>query len=244
MEPDEDTFVARLVAGLSAYPRYYAHMGARNRQGPTAPDLSAPEPVDAAQLRARITDGEWIVDLRDRTAYAVEHLRGTIGVALGQQFATYLGWLIPWGTPLTLIGETAQQVAEAQRQLVRIGIDRPAGAAVAQPADLAQAGELGGYRQATFADIVEARAGGREPVVLDVRRDDERDSGFIDGSIHLPLHSLLDHLHEVPDGTLWVHCAAGFRASIAASLLDRAGHHVVLVDDDYANAVACGLASG
>jgi rhodanese-related sulfurtransferase len=41
-----------------------------------------------------------------------------------------------------------------------------------------------------------------------------------------------------------VHCASGFRASIAASLLDRAGHDVVLIDDEYDEAVQSGLATG
>ncbi|MGW4424318.1 MBL fold metallo-hydrolase [Streptosporangium sp. NPDC004631] len=242
-EHDEDAFVARLVAGLTAYPRYYAHMGARNRQGPGPVDLSAPSPVSPEELHKRITAGEWVVDLRDRTAYAAEHVAGTIGIALGLHFSTYLGWLIPWETPLTLIGDTAQQVADAQRQLVRIGIDRPDGAAVGTPGELADARELRGYRTATFADLAAVHAGqGTRPVVLDVRRDDERAVGMVPGSAHIPLHSLLERLAEVPAGQVWVHCASGFRASIAASLLDRAGRDVVLIDDEYATAISTGTA--
>jgi rhodanese-related sulfurtransferase len=48
---------------------------------------------------------------------------------------------------------------------------------------------------------------------------------------------------EVPDARLWVHCASGFRASIAASLLDRAGRDVVLIDDSYSTAIELGLAT-
>ncbi len=244
-ETDEDSFVERLVAGLTAYPSYYAHMGARNRHGAGPVDLSAPEPVDGDELRKRIAAGEWVVDLRDRVAYAAEHLRGSVGIALGQQFSTYLGWVIPWGTPITLIGDEWQQVADAQRQLVRIGIDRPAGAAVGSPAQLADGEKTRGYPRADFGDLRErSDAGETGFTVLDVRRDDERSAGHIAGSAHVPLHSLLQRLDEVPDGPLWVHCASGFRASIAASLLDRAGHDVVLVDDDYANGVDRGLAAG
>ena len=58
---------------------------------------------------------------------------GTLSFDLDGSFATYLGWLIPWGTPLTLLGRTPGQVAEAQRELTRIGIDRPAAAAVGSP---------------------------------------------------------------------------------------------------------------
>ena len=229
---DEDEFVAKLVAGLTAFPSYYAHMAPRNRQGPGPVDFSTPEPTDAQELRRRISGGQWVVDLRSRTAFAAEHLAGTIGIGLGQHFATYLGWLIPWGMPLTLIGENAEQISAAQRQLVRIGIDRPDGTAVGRPADLGVDGELRHYPTATFADLA------REPiaVVLDVRRDDERRQGHIPGSAHIPLHGLLERILEVPTGRLWVHCASGYRASIAASLLDRAGRDVVLIDDDFENA--------
>ena len=81
-------------------------------------------------------------------------------------------------------------------------------------------------------------------MVLDVRRDDERACGQVPGSVHVPLHSLLERLDEVPDAQLWVHCASGFRASIAASLLDRGGREIVLIDDEYATAVKIGLATG
>ena len=236
-EPDEERFVADLIAGLTAYPAYYAHMGPRNAAGPAGADLSAPEPVDADEVAKRIATGEWVVDLRDRTAYAADHLAGSIGIALDPQFATYLGWLIPWDTPLTLIGASAAQIGDAQRQLVRIGIDRPAGAASGPLADLAGRTEVRGYPQRTFIDLAAAT----QPSVLDVRRDDERAAGAIAGSVHIPLHSLLARMPEVPAGQLWVHCAAGFRASIAASLLDRAGHNVVFIDDDWEHAAAAGL---
>lgn len=238
---DEDAFVAGLIAGLTAYPAYYAHVGPLNTAGPNAADLSVPEPVDADELAKRIAAGEWVVDLRDRTAYAVEHLAGSVGIALGQQFATYLGWVIPWGTPLTLIGEDPAQVADAQRQLVRIGIDRPAGAATGPVGELAAATGARGYPRRRFTDLAQAGSEDPGPIVLDVRRDDERAGGGIAGSVHVPLHGLLERLDEVPPGRLWVHCAAGFRASIAASLLDRAGRDVVLIDDDWEHAAEAGL---
>ena len=80
-------------------------------------------------------------------------------------------------------------------------------------------------------------------MVLDVRRDDERATGHLPGSDHVPLHELLAGWPTCRDGRLWVHCASGFRASIAASLLDRAGRDVILFDDHYTHAVELGLAS-
>ena len=245
---DEDQFVETLIAGLTGYPAYYAHMGARNKAGADAPDLSPVQPVDAGEIRKRIADGEWIVDLRERRTFAAGHLNGSISIALGTQFATYLGWLIPWRTPLTLLARTPEQIADAQRQLVRIGIERPAGSSTEPVAALAGDDEPRSYPIASFADLAARREpahghdDGRPWAVLDVRRNDERVHGGIPDSLHVPLHQLTDRLTELPDATLWVHCASGFRASIAASLLDRAGHDVIYIDDEYSAAQDLGLA--
>jgi len=237
---DEDRYVRELLAGLDAFPAYYAHMGPANAAGPSGPDLSAPRRADAAELRRRIAAGEWVVDLRARRAFASGHVPGTFSFDLDGSFATYLGWLIPWGTPLTLLGQTPEQVAEAQRELVRIGIDRPAAAATGRPEEWAGGRALRSYPVADFADL-EAIRHHRPVVILDVRRDSEWDASHIAGALHIPIHQLPSRLADVPEGEVWVHCEAGCRASIAASFLDAAGRTVIAVDDEYHRAATAGL---
>ncbi|UER54672.1 MBL fold metallo-hydrolase [Kineosporiaceae bacterium SCSIO 59966] len=237
---DEQAYVEELLAGLDAWPAYYAHMGPANAAGPGAPDLSAPRPVDADELRGRLERGEWVVDLRTRTAFAAGHVAGTLNFGLDGQFATYLGWLIPWGTPLTLLGESEEQVAEARRELVRIGIDELQGAATGTPQEWAGGRELASYPLATFADL--ARVRHHRPVtVLDVRREPEFTEAHIDGALNIPVHELLDRVGEVPAGEIWVHCAGGYRASVAASFLTAAGRTVTSVDDSFDQAQRTGL---
>jgi len=239
---DEDTYVRELLAGLTAYPAYYAHMAPANAAGPSEPDLSPPGQADPAGLRRRIEAGEWVVDLRNRTLFAAGHVPGSLNFGLDGSFATYLGWLIEWGTPLTLLGQTAADVARAQRELVRIGIDRPASAATGDPGDwVAGTGrELASFATATFADLAEARRH-RAVAVLDVRRTDEAGVSRIEGTVNIPLHALAKRLDEVPAGEVWVHCASGYRASIAASLLAAAGRQVTAVDEAFGAAQEAGL---
>ena len=237
---DQDSYVAETLAGLDVYPAYYAHMGPANAAGPAGPDLSPPARADAAELRRRIDAGEWVVDLRARRAFAAGHLAGTLSFDLDGSFATYLGWLIPWHTPLTLLGETPEQVADAQRELVRIGIDRPRGAADGGRAAWAAGQPLRSYPVADFAGLAAVRHH-RPVTVLDVRRDSEWDASHIDGAVHVPLHDLPGRIGELPGGELWVHCEAGYRASVAASFLDAAGRTVVAIDDEYDRAVGAGL---
>ena len=238
----EEDYVAEIIAGLDAYPAYYVHMGPANSHGPSGPDLSSPLRADKAELSRRLRAGEWLVDLRSRSAFAVGHVPGTFNFGLDGQFATYLGWLIPWGTPVTLLGESPEQVAEAQRELVRIGIDRPSAAATGGPRDWTD-GPLGHVERATFADLAKVLHH-RRVTVLDVRRVSEWRESHVASAVHVPLHTLLEHLGDVPSGEVWVHCAAGYRASIAASFLVANGHQqVVAVDDSFGDHAAdAGLA--
>ncbi|TJZ44672.1 MBL fold metallo-hydrolase [Streptomyces piniterrae] len=239
---DVDTFVTEMLAGLEDVPAYYAHMGPANAAGPAPVDLTEPRPADAEQIAARLAAGEWVVDLRNRVAFADGHVAGSFNFEGAGKLATYLAWLIPWGKPVTLLGETPGQVADAQRELTRVGIDRPAAAATGAPDAWIRAGEkLRSFPRATFAALAAARADGDDMVVLDVRRDAERSGGYIDGSVHIPIHRLHGRIDEVPPGVVWVHCASGMRAAIGASLLDAVDRSVVAVDDDFDAAVRAGL---
>ena len=236
---DEETYVRELLEGLGAWPAYYVHMGPANAAGPQAPDLSPVQEADAEDLRRRIEAGEWVVDLRHRTAFAAGHAPGTFNFGIDGAFSTYLGWLIEWGTPVTLLGETPDEVARAQRELVRIGIDRPATQATGGPEDWAT-GDMASFPTGIFADLAQVRHH-RDVVVLDVRRADEFHDAAIEGAINIPIHELPRRVAEVPAGEVWVHCASGYRASIAASLLDAAGHTPVAIDDSFENAEEVGL---
>jgi len=238
----EQAYVESLLAGLDAWPAYYAHMAPANLAGPADPDLSPPRPADAAELRRRIEAGEWVVDLRDQIAFAAGHVPGTFSIPLDNRFATYLGWLIPWGTPLTLLGDSAEQVAQAQRELARIGIDRPAAAATGRPETWAGERGTASLRLVKFGDLAAAiGAGNGRPVVLDVRRRLEWEEHHIAGAVHIPLHELPGRLAELPPGEVWVHCESGYRSTFAASMLAAGGRPVVSINDDFANAGPAGL---
>ena len=228
---DAQEWMRATLDGLDLFPAYYAHMGPANAAGPEAVALAEPEPVDRETLAGRIQAGEWVLDLRGRTAFAAGHVTGTLNFGVDGQFATYVGWLIPWGAPLTLLGESPEQVMQARRELVRIGIDELAGAATGSPEQWS-VGPLGRFGQATFADLAEVRHH-RQVEILDVRRDKEFGKAHIEGATQIPLHELIARVDEVPAGEVWVHCAAGYRAAIAASVLAASGVEVVAIDDEF-----------
>ncbi len=243
----EGEFVDTVLSGLDVYPAYYAHMGVRNTTGPEPLDLRAPAPATPDELAERLRRGEWVVDLRSRKAYVTSHLAGTVSLGLDGPMVTWLGWMIDWGAPITLVGETAEQVAQAQRELARIGIDEFSAAADGHPSELASSpGQLRSMPSATFADLAAALRGspGELPppeVVLDVRMSNEWQRSRVDDAVHIPLYELPRRVGDVPDGVVWVHCGSGYRATAAAALLANAGREVVLVDDSFGNAAPAGV---
>ena len=215
-------------------------MGPANAKGAAPADLASPAPADPGEIRRRLAAGQWVVDLRNRRAFAAGHLPGSLSFEYGDSLVANLGWLLPSDTPLTLIGDSPEQVADAQRDLARIGIDRIAGAA--RPTEEWHAGvpRLASYPVADFDDLA-AVLREQEVVVLDVRRRLEWSGGHIEGALHVPLHLLPGRLPDLPPGPIWVHCQAGYRASVAASLLNAAGRTVTAIDDDFGRAAGTGL---
>ncbi len=246
----QDEFVSELIAGLDTYPAYYRHMGPANQAGAGPVDLSLPGLATPQDIARRIAAGEWVVDLRHRRLYASDHLLGTLSFDVHGNAVTYLGWLIDWGTPITLLGADPEEVQEMQRELVRIGIDRPAAYAVGTPRDwTSDEAPQSAYRRAAHGELAAALLDDQDIPLLDLRRNGEWRDGHIRGALHVPLHELRGRMDEVKawaaqraeHGPVWIYCGSGFRASIGASILEAAGVGIVHVDDDFTNAAAAGL---
>ena len=152
--------------------------------------------------------------------------------------------MVPWGTPITLVGATTEQVEAAQRELVRIGIDRPAGQAVGGPQFWMEDGEQPAYlRRVDFEEMAKEWKANPNSVVIDTRQILEWESGHVKGAKFIPFYEVLDRMGELPrDVDVYVYCGSGYRAAAVASVLQNAGFdNIVHVDDDFGNAAACGL---
>jgi len=144
-------------------------------------------------------------------------------VEYGTQFATYVGWLVPWQDDIVLLTDSPVLLEPAVRDLARIGIE-----GVGTHVLDAEQPLLASLRRTDWAGF-HATAGPR--VVVDVRQRDEYDAGHLPGAVHLPVQDVERLGAALPAGELWVHCRSGYRAGIAASLLHRMGRDVVHVDD-------------
>jgi len=234
--PDFVEFSAELRDELMAYPRYYRYMAPINRRGAPVlghvPDLPA---INAADLAGRLGGDVWVVDGRDRAAFAAAHIPGSVNIELNSGFASYVGWMLPFDAPLVLVLPEPADASrvEAVTQLIRIGWDRIAGYLDGGIDAWTGGGyEVGSFPTASVGDLCEAMLAGQPLRVLDVRQELEWAWGGVPSSQQTFVADLPERLDDLPpDRPTWVICSNGHRASIAASLLDRAGLPVRLIGD-------------
>ena len=227
---DKETYITQTLAGLDVFPGYYKYMGPANHAGPGPIDLSELTQISPTEVKNQIAQGAWVVDLRTRTDWAAGHVPGTMSFGLDGSMATYFGWMFPYGEKLVLISDKAGDISTAQRELVRIGIDRPDSSFVG---DMNEFGELKSTKTVSFKQVPEI-IGQPGYTVLDVRRNSEREASHIEPSIHIPLHELKDRVEELPTtGEIWVHCAGAYRAAAALGIIEASGRTPVLINEPY-----------
>lgn len=207
---DEDAFVKGQLSDLPAYPSYYRHMGPLNLTGLGPPILDVP-------LVDEIPDGATVIDARPRERYAAGHLPGSLGVDIRDSFGTWVGWITEHNTPLVLVLDEDQDAGEPLRQLARIGYDRVLG--IKRP----DSSFTETYQLVDVAQTAEAVARGEQ--VLDVRAPAEWETGVLEGSV---LSYVPDLERSTPtelddDRPVWLVCGTGYRATIAAGILQARG---------------------
>jgi hydroxyacylglutathione hydrolase len=234
-----EEFVHLLVTDPPPIPNYYRHMGAINRAGRGAPTYGRMARLDTHDLDRLLSAKRSIADLRNRRAFAEAHRPGALNIELGANLTTYFGWVVPYESPYTLIANSVEEVEETRHLLARIGREYIFGYVLAEDIE---ASTTHRYPVATFAELALARSLGDTPYVLDVRHPSEWRAGHLAEARHVALPELPAVRSSLPkERPIWVHCAAGYRAAIAASELSAWSLSPVLIDDQFEHARAAGL---
>ena len=222
-----DKFVALVTADQPDSPAYFGYDAVMNtKERPTLDQALARalQSLSLDEVLAARAEGAQLLDTRDPADFARAHLAGSLNIGLGGQYATWAGTLLDHERPIILITEPGEE-KEAAMRLGRIGFDHVAGylqdglAALESRRDLAE-----GWDRMVPALLAEELAGENPPLVLDVRGPSEYGAKHLESALNIPLNRLLKRLGELPcDRPVVVHCAGGYRSSIATSILQREG---------------------
>jgi hydroxyacylglutathione hydrolase len=223
----KEEFIRLVTADQPDAPAYFTYDAILNTRERATLDKNLEQvlhPIDLDEVLRRGDAGAQILDVRDAAEYAKGHLAGSINIGLGGQYATWAGTILDRDRPIVIIAEPARE-QEAALRLGRIGFDHVKGylqggmEALSGRPDLVWPTE-----RASAPMLAEELSGADPPLVLDIRTPREWTTKHIDGSVNIPLNHLQERIAEIPrDRRIAVHCAGGYRSSIAASILHQYG---------------------
>lgn len=223
----KDEFIRLVTADQPEAPPYFTYDAILNTRERAILDKKLEEVLKPVELEEviRLGDrGAQILDIRESAEYAKGHLAGSINISLGGQFATWAGTVLDRAKPIVIISEPDREY-EAAIRLGRIGFDHILGylrggmAALADRSDLVWPTERAGVL--IVAEDLEST---EPPFILDVRAPSEWEGKHIKNAVNVPLNRLQERIGDVPcDRRIAVHCAGGYRSSIAVSILHQHG---------------------
>jgi len=223
-EPDFIELVTTDQPDAPSYFTYDAVLNTRERRTLAQMLEHQLKPLSVDVLLSLQAVGAQVLDVRDPVEYARAHLKGSLNIGLGGSYATWAGTILDREKPIVIIAEPGRQ-EEAATRLGRIGFDSVVGylrdgiSALEARTDL-----MTGTTRVTPAEAAAALESSTPPLVVDVRAPREWQQSHIAGAINVPLNHLAERIGEVPaDRPVLVHCAGGYRSSIAAGMLQRAG---------------------
>ena len=222
----KDAFVALVTADQPEAPPYFTYDAVLNSKERATLDNTLerevqPIPLDGVLAMREV--GAQILDTREPGDFAATHLAGSINVGLCGQYATWAGTVLDREHPIVIVADPGKERESAMR-LGRIGFDHVAGYLMDGLTSLADRQDLDASTERLSPQTAADRVAQSGALLVDVRGPGERAQRHIEGSVSIPLNQLAARVGELPrDRTVIVYCAGGYRSSIAASLLKRAG---------------------
>ena len=223
----KDEFIRLVTADQPDAPPYFTYDAILNTREHALLDRNLEvvlRPIELDEVLRMGDSGAQILDVRDAVEYAKGHLAGSVNIGLGGQYATWAGTVLDRAKPIVIIAEPERE-KEAALRLGRIGFDHVTGylqegmEALAGRADL-----VWPTKRASAPEVAEELASVSPPLLLDVRTPREWAAKHVDGSVNVPLNHLQERIGEITrERGIAVHCAGGYRSSIAASILQQYG---------------------
>ncbi len=223
----KDEFVRLVTADQPDAPPYFTYDAVLNTRERATLDQNLEKVLQPVKLDLVIElgdQGAQILDVRDPSEYGKGHLAGSINIGLGGQYATWAGTVLDRAKPIVIVAEPGRE-QEAALRLGRIGFDHVMGYLDGGMSALAARPDLVWPTDRTSVLIAaEELAAADPPLVMDVRAPREWADKHIAGSVNFPVNHLQERIAEVPrDRRIVLHCAGGYRSSIAVSILHQHG---------------------
>ncbi len=223
----KEEFTRLVTADQPDAPAYFTYDAVLNtRERPTLDEAleHGLRPLRLDEVLEMGDDGAQVLDVRDAAEYAKGHLAGSLNIGLGGQYATWAGTVLDAARPIVIIAEPGRE-QEAAMRLGRIGFDRVNGYLQHGMEALARRPDLVWTTERVSAPMLEEELdSANPPLVVDIRSTREWGEKHIGDSVNLPLAHLKESAKQLPlRRRIAVHCAGGYRSSIAVGILNQHG---------------------
>ena len=228
----KEEFIKAVTEGLNEPPQYFAVNARINKEGYESLEgvmENGLKALNVKDFKTLIQDDNTIcLDTRISAEFTEGFVPGSISIGLDGRFAEWAGSLLPFDKPLVLITEPGKE-KESVVRLARVGFAKMCGYLdggfetwknSGEPVDLIVNIDAEEFAMDLPFDP--------KLKIVDVRRETEFADGHVPAARNIPLETLVDPgtMAEFDDSdNIYIHCAIGYRSTIACSLLKRQGIH-------------------
>ena len=226
-----EAFIKAVTINLHDAPLYFPVNARINKEGYSSlheVKSKGLKALNIEEFKKMISNDYLILDTRPALNFTKGFVPGSIFIGLEGRFAEWAGSLLPFNQQIILVTDKGME-EETIIRLARVGFDKVSGYLEGGFDSWRTSGEIIDMIIDIEPDeLVMDMVHDPNSIVIDVRREPEFADGHLSGAINLPLSEMIDVAQIATfeeNQNLYVHCAGGYRSTIASSLLKRQGIH-------------------
>ena len=227
-QTSKESFIAAVLDGLTAPPKYFGMNVAMNKKGYTSFDEVLAKgktalSVDEFETAAEET-GALILDTRNAAEFYKGFIPQSINIGLKGDFAPWVGsMIVDVQQPILLVCDDCTE-EETITRLSRVGFDNVLGYLKGGFESWKNSGkEVDTVHRISPEEFAEKF--NENSKVIDVRKEGEYAAEHVNDAYSKPLAYINDWVGNInPDEHFFLHCAGGYRSMIAASILQARGY--------------------
>jgi rhodanese-related sulfurtransferase len=228
-QPDKNSFIKAVTEGLTKPPGYFGMNVMMNKTGYSSFDSvlkNGLRLLSISEFETAATEaGALILDTRDASVFAKGYIPGSINIGLNGDFAPWVGALIiEVKQPIILVTDPGKE-EETVTRLSRVGFDNLLGYLNGGFAAWKNSSKETDSVNRIPASRFEKEFAENNSKVFDVRKESEYEKEHIKDAVNKPLSEINEWIKNIHSGEhFYIHCAAGYRSMIAASILQARGY--------------------
>ncbi len=229
-QPDKASFILAVTDGLTPPPSYFGLNVMMNKKGYRSFDdvmSKGKRALSAEEFEVAVEEtGAVVIDTRSNNVFWKGFVPRSVNIGISGDFAPWVGALIAdVAQPILLVCEPGKEEEEVITRLSRVGFDNVLGYLNGGYETWMSSGKESDSVNRISAQQFADKFAAEKIKVIDVRKESEYAAEHVEDAFSKPLQYINDWIKDInPEEHFYIHCAAGYRSMIAASILQARGY--------------------